>query len=157
MARNKKRKTVSYDKVKAVEKVLSDEMGYKKAAKHYDLKKKTIRDHVKKRYTKMGAGRNTAFSSNKEIELAECLNILTRWGFGLTRCKMKELVGEYISALGCEDPFTDNLPSYDWLASFLKLHPKLTFRVQEQLKKSWAKSAANKRILMSGFSCLKQH
>ena len=71
--------------VKAVEKVISGEMGYKKAVKHYVLKKETIRDHVKRRYTKMGAGRNTAFSSDEEIELAKCLKILARWGFGVTR------------------------------------------------------------------------
>ena len=115
MVRSYKRKTVSYDKeamVKVVEKVLSGEMGYKKAVKDYDLKKETIRDNVKKRYTKMGAGRNTAISSDEEIELSECLKILTRWGFGLTRCETKELVQEYKSAWGRENPFTDILPGY---------------------------------------------
>ena len=52
MVCNYERKGVSFDKgalIKAVEKVLSGEMGYKRASKHYGLKKQTIRDHVKKR------------------------------------------------------------------------------------------------------------
>ena len=76
-------------------------------------------------------------------------------GFGLTRCETKELVGEYIRALGRENPFTDNLPGYDWLASFLKRHPELTSRVPEQLKMSRAKSTVNKRIFDEWFQLLK--
>ena len=62
----------------------------------------------------MGAGRNTTLPSDKEIELAECLKILARWSFDLTRCKMKELVEEYISALGCENTTS----FHDWFTNF---------------------------------------
>lgn len=51
------RKTAAYDKddmEKAVCAVQSGEMGYKKAAKLYNLKWQTLRDHVKGRYKKMG-------------------------------------------------------------------------------------------------------
>ena len=65
------------------------------------------------------------------------------------------VVGECISALGRENPFTDNLPGYDWLASFLKCHPEIISRVPELLKKSQAKSAANKRIFDEWFQLLK--
>ena len=65
--------------VKAVENLLSGEMGYKKAAKQYDLKKGNNQRPFKRRYTKMGAGRITALSFD-EIDLAECLKILVRWG-----------------------------------------------------------------------------
>lgn len=57
MVRNYKRKTVAYnheDMEKAVNLVSSGEMGYMKAAKLYNLNWSTVRDHVKKRYNKMG-------------------------------------------------------------------------------------------------------
>ena len=57
--------------------------------------------------------------------------------------------------MGHENPFADNLPDYDWVASFLKLHPELISFVPKQLKKSPAKSAANKRIFDEWFQLLK--
>lgn len=57
MVRNYKRKTVAYDPEdmkKAVNLVSEGTMGYKKAAKLYNLKWETVRDHVKNKYKKMG-------------------------------------------------------------------------------------------------------
>lgn len=57
MVRNYVRKTAPYEKEnmsKAVQLVLDGTMGYKKAAKMFDLKWQTVRDHVKNQSIKMG-------------------------------------------------------------------------------------------------------
>lgn len=57
MVRDFVRKTAMYNKEdmeKAVALVRDGTMGYKKAASLYKLKWQTVRDHVKKRYKKMG-------------------------------------------------------------------------------------------------------
>lgn len=57
MVRNYVKKKPSYDQEnmrQAVALVEAGTAGYKKAAKMFDVKWQTVRDHVKKRYHKMG-------------------------------------------------------------------------------------------------------
>ncbi|GFN86850.1 hypothetical protein PoB_001335600 [Plakobranchus ocellatus] len=70
----------------------------------FNLKWETVRDHVKSRYKRLGAGRPTALTEADETELVECLKLLAEWGFDMTRQETKEVVGEYISSLGRKSP-----------------------------------------------------
>lgn len=83
-----------------------------------------------------GAGRNTALTRKEEEELAECLILMSRWGFGLTRQETMEIVGDYIRFLGRESPFVDGVPGPDWLSGFMGRWKGLTLRNPEQLKTS---------------------
>lgn len=98
----------------------------------------------------------TALSHKEEEELATCLKLLSRWGFGLTRKETLEVVGEFITATGKESPFVDGIPGEDWLESFMKRHPELSTRLPEQLKSVRAKTAANKDTVSNWFKFLKE-
>lgn len=107
------------------------------------------------RYSKLGAVRNTALTEEDEEEIAECLKIMARWGFGFTRSETLKLVGEYASSLGT-NPFKSVIPTQDWLAGFMKRHPRLTTRLPEQLKAARAKSSANTTVLEKWFELVRE-
>jgi len=69
MVRNYVRKTAAYDPEdmrKAVALVADGTMGYKKAAKMFNLKWQTVRDHVKNRSKQMGECRPAFAPTSKQ-------------------------------------------------------------------------------------------
>ena len=73
----------------------------------------------------------------------------------MTRHETRLIVGEYIRATGRENPFTEDLPGYDWLDGFMKRHKKeLTVRQPEQLKVTTVRSSANQVIFNAWFELL---
>ncbi|GFO40978.1 Jerky protein [Plakobranchus ocellatus] len=79
---------------------------------------------VSLKYKKKAARRNTALSANQEQELEECLLVISRWGFGLTRDETIHVVADFAASLNV-NPFKAQ-PSKDWLRGFLKRRPRLT-------------------------------
>lgn len=83
------------------------------------------------------------------------MKLLAKWGFGLTRQETREVVGEFVVAMGTQNPFTDNLPGPDWLDGFLARHKDLTTRKPEQMKVTHMKWSANRVIFKDWFDLLK--
>ncbi|GBP40292.1 hypothetical protein EVAR_83982_1 [Eumeta japonica] len=101
MVRNYQRKTDkgSYSKEKlqeAMRAVQNGELSGYKAARLYNIPRMTIMDHVKNKRGKSDTlRRNTALSREVETKLASYLHLIERYGFGLTRDEVLEMVGEY--------------------------------------------------------------
>ena len=103
------RKTEPYDPEvmnRAIKDIKDGKMGYKKAAKLYGLKGETTRDQ----YSKMRASCSCVLTEEEEYELCECLKLMARWGFGLTREETIDVVPQYISDLERRTPFKAGRP-----------------------------------------------
>lgn len=120
MVRNYVRKTEgpSWSKetlFEAIEAVQSGRLSGYEAAKTYDIPRKTIMDHVNGRrgQKSLTQGRPTALSSETEQKLADCVHVMEKLGFGLSRTEVLELVGEYVNKNNIDTPFTNGIPGSD--------------------------------------------
>ncbi|KAL0830078.1 hypothetical protein ABMA28_003535 [Loxostege sticticalis] len=107
----------------AVDAVRSGLSGYE-AAKTYGIPRKTIMDHVNGRRGQKSStlGRPPVLSADTEKELANCLHVMERHGFGLSRKEVLQLVGQYVNQNKIETPFTDGIPGNDWFSNFMTRH-----------------------------------
>ncbi|CAG4943994.1 unnamed protein product [Parnassius apollo] len=111
MVRNYKRKTTksSYSKDKLHATVLAVRngtlTGYK-AAQLYQIPRMTIMDHVHKKSSSSTLGRKTTLPLLIEQNLASCLRTMEKYGFGLSRAEVSQMVGvvEYARKTAV-DPF----------------------------------------------------
>ncbi|KAJ3649502.1 hypothetical protein Zmor_021242 [Zophobas morio] len=58
----------------------------------------------------------------KKSRITEGLRSMEKWGFGLTRKEILEILCEYIIANGIKTPFKDNRLEEDWLLNFKNWH-----------------------------------
>lgn len=123
----------------AVDAVKAGLSGYE-AAKTYNIPRKTIMDRVIGRRGKKSStqGRPTALSAETEKVIADCLHIMERNGFGLTRKEVLELVGDYVKKNNIKTPFANGHPGSDWFSSFM-------FRYKLSIKKPQAVELARKK------------
>lgn len=54
--------------------------------------------------------------------LCECIEVMEKHGFGLTRKETLQLVGQYVTDNNIQTPFKDNIPGKDWFIEFKKRH-----------------------------------
>ncbi|KAK9679574.1 hypothetical protein QE152_g39892 [Popillia japonica] len=92
------------------------------ARKIYNIPLNTLIDHIKGRRGKLSStfGRPTSLSIQDETELAEYLSKLEKYGFGLSRKEVMDLVGEYVKSNKIKTPFKDGIPNKDWLIAFMR-------------------------------------
>ncbi|RVE41093.1 hypothetical protein evm_014258 [Chilo suppressalis] len=97
----------------AVDAVKSGLSGYE-AAKTYNIPRKTIMDHVtgRRRQKSSKQGRPLALSAETEKELADCLHVMERNGFGLCRKEVLELVGDFVNKNNINTPFANGHPVF---------------------------------------------
>lgn len=128
MVSNYKRKTNkgSYSKEKlqeAVRAVQNGNLSGYKAAQIYKIPRMTIMDHVNhKRFKSKTLGRSTALDSEVEAKLANCIHVMEKYGFGLTKKELLELVGDYVNRNDLSTPFKDGIPGDAWFTSFKVRH-----------------------------------
>ncbi|KAJ8888189.1 hypothetical protein PR048_007676 [Dryococelus australis] len=67
-------------------------------------------------------GKATSIPEEAEKRLAECIKTMDKWGFGITRREMLELVGSYVQRNKSDTSFKDGTPGEDWLLDFKKRH-----------------------------------
>ncbi|CAG4946558.1 unnamed protein product [Parnassius apollo] len=112
MVRNYVRKTDrgTYPKEKlleAVERVKNGDLSAYRASIEYGIPRATIVARVYDRYglKSNSLGRGTFLPEAIEEKLAKHLHVMEKYGFGLTRVEIMELVGHYIAKNQIDNPF----------------------------------------------------
>ncbi|XP_047026859.1 uncharacterized protein LOC124635108 [Helicoverpa zea] len=100
-------------------------------------------------------GRRTALPENVENVLATSVKTLAKWGFGLSRKEIIELVGQYVNVNKIETPFKRGIPGEDWFLNFKKRH-NLSIRKPEPLEYARKKAATDPFIIYGYFDLLKK-
>ncbi|CAG5040063.1 unnamed protein product [Parnassius apollo] len=158
MVRNYKRKTTksSYSKDKLHAAVLAVRngtlTGYK-AAQLYQIPRMTIMDHVHKKSSSSTLGRKTTLPLLIEQNLASCLRTLEKYGFGLSRTEVSQMVGEYVKQNNLSTCFKNGIPGKDWLASFQNRH-NLSVKKPQALEYA-RKTAVDPFVVYEYFDLLK--
>lgn len=67
-------------------------------------------------------GRTTAIPIETERILAQGLKQMERYGYGLSRKEVLEVVGQFVRQHKLKTPFKDGVPSEDWFLNFKKRH-----------------------------------
>ena len=69
-----------------------NDMKVSEAAKSFGIPKSTLHDHVKGKYTGIGAGGPTALKSKDEQEIVITCQVLAEMGFGMTKQLVETVV-----------------------------------------------------------------
>ncbi|GFT86628.1 DDE-1 domain-containing protein [Nephila pilipes] len=80
-----------------------------------------------------GAGRPIEISIKNEEKFAEYLFISGRYGYGYSKCEIKDLVAEFVREEEIKTRWADGKPGYEWLKNFLKRHPEVNVRRDEHI------------------------
>lgn len=99
-------------------------------------------------------GRKTVLASNEEVELANYLKILAKWGFGMTQLETRNVVGEFCVSNNRPNPFKDGVPGRDWYQGFAKRHD-LKLKSLEQLEKCRLTNTANPYMVYEFYDILR--
>lgn len=144
------------DLTKAVEDVTSGRMTIYKASKLYHIPYPTIYTNVKgtRGAKKDFKGRLTALGREQEEELANGIATLEKWGFGLSRKEVIELVAQYVKEHQLRTPFKDGVPGIDWFIGFKKRH-NLSIK-KPQAVEFVRKKATDPFIIYGYFALLKK-
>ncbi|KAJ8707707.1 hypothetical protein PYW07_017245 [Mythimna separata] len=94
------------------------------ASKHYNIPRSTIVNRIYERrgFKSNTLGRSTVLSNEVEKSLAKNIHIMEKYGFGLTRKELLEVVGEYVNKNCVANPFNNGMPGEDWFLGFKKRH-----------------------------------
>lgn len=104
---------------------------------------------------KKSKGRIKALAENIENVLATSVKTLAKWGFGLFRKDILELVGQFVSKNYIETPFKDGIPGEDWFLNLKKRH-NLSIRKPERLEYARKKAATDPFNIYGYFNLLKK-
>lgn len=130
MVRNYKRKTnrsTTYTKDQlreATEDVKSGRRTSYQASIFYKIPRMTIMDRVKHRhgFKSSTLGKATTFPEVMELKIAANLRVMEKYGFGLSRKEVIQLVGDFVKTNNIKTSFKNNIPGSDWFAGFAKRH-----------------------------------
>lgn len=94
----KKNKTyTSQDLATATQKVRNGELTAYAVAQKYNIPMTTLHDQVKTKDTlRQNAGRPIVLPLEDEKKLASTIIVMEKWGFGLSRSEILEIVAEYV-------------------------------------------------------------
>ncbi|KAJ0169726.1 hypothetical protein K1T71_014332 [Dendrolimus kikuchii] len=126
---------------KAVQKVVSGEMGYKKASKALGVPQTTLERYVHRHrnnlsnieITKKLGHYRTIFSQEQEEELVQYIKTMEARFHGLTSLELRRLAYEIAERNKMAHKFNADkcVAGVDWLKGFLKRHPDITYRKPE--------------------------
>lgn len=107
----KKNKT---DLATAIQKVRNGELTAYAAAQKYKIPMTTLHDHVKTKDTlRQNVSRPIFLPLEDEKKLASTIIVMEKWGFGLSRSEILEIVAEYVRVNNIQTPFKNNTPGPD--------------------------------------------
>ncbi|KAJ8936415.1 hypothetical protein NQ318_014852 [Aromia moschata] len=141
----------------AVQAVQSGMVTLYRAALLYKIPKATLFTHVRgKRGVKSNTGgRTTALSHDVEQRIADCIKTLEKWGMGLSKKEVLQLIGRYVNENNLVTPFKNGIPGNDYFIRF-----KNAFNLSQ--KKPQSVEVARKRsmdpfVIYNYFNILKEH
>lgn len=160
MVRNYKRKTdraLQYTKEvlhSVLNEIVSGERTILDASKHYQIPYSTLQSHLRKKRGEKSKsfGRPSAIPIEEVTVLAEGIKTMSKWGFGLSRHEVMELVCEYVTKNNIRTSFSNNQPGEDWFLAFKKRH-NLSIKKPETLEYS-RKKATDPFVIGEYFSLL---
>ncbi|CAB3251132.1 unnamed protein product [Arctia plantaginis] len=163
MVRNyvKKKETgpkYSEDKLnRALEEIQASRLTIHRASTLYGIPFLTLYSRIKgtRGAIKKAKGRRTALAESIENVLATSIKTLAKWGFGLSRKEIFELVGHFVTKNDLQTPFKNGVPGEDWFLSFKKRH-NLSIRKPEPLEFARKKSATDPFNIYGYFNLLKK-
>ncbi|XP_072395036.1 uncharacterized protein [Diabrotica undecimpunctata] len=161
MVRCYKRKTSNEGKYSAADlnaamsDVLAGRTSIYKAAKLYKIPYVTLYSRVKGRRgaVKATKGRPTSISSADEVRLANGLKTMEKWGYGLSRKEVLEIVGNFVKTNHIETNFKDGVPGEDWFLGFTQRY-RLSIKVPQNVEYS-RKKALDPFIIYQFYDLLK--
>ena len=100
------------------------------ASRFYDIPKTTLKHHVqgtrgsigKVAENGEGGGGKTEIPLKNENELANCLKVLEKWGFGISKEEVLDIVQAYVKSNELDTRFKDGRPGFDWFFNFKQRH-----------------------------------
>lgn len=94
------------------------------AHKKYKIPQMTLSYHRRKLrgHKSSTMGRSTAIPPKEEAILAECLKTMEKWGWGLTRRDVFNIVERYVKNNNLKTPFKGGRPGEDWFLGFSRRH-----------------------------------
>lgn len=111
----KKNKTyTSQDLATATQKVRNGELTAYAVAQKYNIPMTTLHDQVKTKDTlRQNAGRPIVLPLEDEKKLASTIIVMEKWGFGLSRSEILEIVAEYVRVNNIQTLFKNNTAGPD--------------------------------------------
>ncbi|XP_063542660.1 tigger transposable element-derived protein 1-like [Cydia strobilella] len=108
----------------AIEKVRRKELTNGEASRIYGIPTSTLNDRVRQKtgHLSTSLGRPTIIPAEKEKSLADCLRTIEKWGWGLSRKEILDLVQQFIQRNRLSTPFRNGRPGKDWFIGFRKRH-----------------------------------
>lgn len=110
------------DITNAVREVKNDGLSMYAAAQKYGIPTTTLFDKIKETYSTNVVGRRLAIPLEIENRLADAIKVMEKWGFGLSREEVLNLVALFVTSNNLDTPFTNNKPGKDWFTNFRKRH-----------------------------------
>lgn len=114
---------------KAVEDVKNGNRTTREAARFYEIPRSTLRHYVngtrgRGTVSQNGVGGGGAIALPREYEnqLAQCLRTLEKWGFGLSRDEVMDMVQKFVKLNDLKSRFKDGRPGPDWFVNFRQRH-----------------------------------
>lgn len=94
----------------AIAPIRNKELSHYEASKMYGIPVSTLNDHVNENYglKSQTLGRPPAIPRELENKLAHCLKILEKWGWGLLRVEIMDLICEFIKARRFDETTTND-------------------------------------------------
>lgn len=121
----KKKKILQYteeDLANAISEVNENGSSMYAAAKKYQIPTTTLYDKIKGNFNTNVVGRPVAIPLELESQLANAIRILEKWGFGLSREEVLNVVADFVKCNKMITPFKNNKPGKDWFLNFRKRH-----------------------------------
>ncbi|CAG5054835.1 unnamed protein product [Parnassius apollo] len=104
---------------RALEEVKNHHLSMYAASKKYQIPTTTLFERLKGISTK-SVGRPQAIPIEDEKRLAEAIRVMEKWGFGLSRREILEMVEDYVKKNNLNTVFKNNKPGTDWFINFRK-------------------------------------
>lgn len=100
------------------------------AAIHYNIPRSTLRHYISGTRGQKGivssnnhgGGGRTALRKEEEEELAAGLKIMEKWGYGLSKSEVLDIVQNYVITNELKTRFYNGRPGNEWFLSFSKRH-----------------------------------
>lgn len=118
----------------AISNVNSGLMTIYRASLVYNIPKNTLSDHVKgRRVQKSSSYGRTDLTPEIEKSLVECIRCLEKWGFGLTRKEIVQLVADYVRINNIKTQFKNGIPGKHWFLNFKRRH-NLSIKIPQSVE-----------------------